>query len=88
MLSKLNEFSNGTFDPVKEALKFTDRGHRRLPFVFVFGRAFWTVSLYGANVYVCSLFYTSFFSIQVVDLTMRFKVCGKYYGGRRAARNQ
>ncbi|KAI8813961.1 hypothetical protein BJ742DRAFT_788013 [Cladochytrium replicatum] len=25
---------------------------RRLPFVWVFGRAFWTVSLYGANVYV------------------------------------
>ncbi|KAJ3230328.1 hypothetical protein HDU81_004599 [Chytriomyces hyalinus] len=25
---------------------------RKLPFVWVFGRAFWTVSLYGANVYV------------------------------------
>ena len=26
-----------------------------LPFVWVFGRAFWTVSLYGANVYVENL---------------------------------
>ena len=26
--------------------------HRRLPFVWVFGRAHWTVSLYGANVFV------------------------------------
>ncbi len=25
---------------------------RRLPFVWVFGRSFWAVSLYGANVYV------------------------------------
>jgi phenylacetate-CoA ligase len=25
---------------------------RELPFIFVFGRAHWTVSLYGANVYV------------------------------------
>jgi len=27
-------------------------GYRKLPFVWVFGRKFWTVSLYGANVFV------------------------------------
>ncbi|KXS11379.1 hypothetical protein M427DRAFT_439465 [Gonapodya prolifera JEL478] len=40
------------FDPVA-ALPESARGSvRRLPFVWVFGRSMWTVSLYGANVYV------------------------------------
>ncbi|KAJ3292700.1 hypothetical protein HDU79_001159 [Rhizoclosmatium sp. JEL0117] len=37
------------YDPMVE-LKETRI--RKLPFVWVFGRAFWTVSMYGANVYV------------------------------------
>ncbi|KAJ3405243.1 hypothetical protein HDV05_006688 [Chytridiales sp. JEL 0842] len=52
MMNTLKELSGGEFDPVAETLKATDRGHRKMPFVYVFGRAFWTVSLYGANVYV------------------------------------
>ena len=42
-----------SFDPIAETLNTThDRGCRPSPFVFVFGRAFWSVSLYGANVWV------------------------------------
>jgi len=29
-----------------------NHNQRKMPFVWIFGRAFWTVSLYGANVYV------------------------------------
>ena len=40
------------FDAVAESKKVTDRGGRALPFAWVFGRAHWTISLFGANVYV------------------------------------
>jgi len=40
------------FDAVAESKKVTDRGCRALPFAWVFGRAHWTISLFGANVYV------------------------------------
>lgn len=41
------------FDPLPEAERMGgDRAVYKLPFVWVFGRRFWTVSLYGANVYV------------------------------------
>ena len=33
-------------------LNLNDFNYRTLPFVWVFGRKFWTISLYGANVYV------------------------------------
>jgi phenylacetate-CoA ligase len=39
------------FDPVRELGGHGWRGHRRLPFVFVFGRSHFTVSFFGANVY-------------------------------------
>ncbi|KAJ3253000.1 hypothetical protein HDU77_004824 [Chytriomyces hyalinus] len=42
---------NAGLDAVSEAVK-SGSVIRKLPFVWVFGRAFWTVSLYGANVYV------------------------------------
>ncbi|KAJ3012909.1 UNVERIFIED_CONTAM: hypothetical protein HDU68_000968 [Siphonaria sp. JEL0065] len=53
LLSFLNVESGGDFDVLK-VLESKAKGSiiRRLPFVWVFGRAFWTVSLYGANVYV------------------------------------
>lgn len=39
---------------VQEITDLVESGHgyRKLPFVWVFGRKFWTVSLYGANVFV------------------------------------
>lgn len=41
------------FDPIPEAVKMGgDRAVLKMPFVWVFGRRFWTVSLYGANVFV------------------------------------
>jgi phenylacetate-CoA ligase len=44
------------FDPVPEAEKMGgDRAVVKMPFVWVFGRRFWTVSLYGANVYLENL---------------------------------
>jgi phenylacetate-CoA ligase len=39
------------FDPVAEVQAMTDRGVRPLPFVYVFGRADFTISYFGANVY-------------------------------------
>jgi phenylacetate-CoA ligase len=39
------------FDPVAEVHRGSDRGARRLPFAFVFGRADFTISYFGANVY-------------------------------------
>ncbi|KAJ3120876.1 hypothetical protein HK098_004192 [Nowakowskiella sp. JEL0407] len=46
LVSKLKQ--NG-YDPLSEC---NSGVIRKLPFVFVFGRSFWTVSLYGSNVYV------------------------------------
>ena len=39
------------FDPLTELRREGDRGIRPLPFVYVFGRAFFTVSYFGANIY-------------------------------------
>ncbi|HYW88977.1 MAG TPA: phenylacetate--CoA ligase family protein [Chloroflexota bacterium] len=39
------------FDPVAEVRRFSDRGSRPLPFVYVFGRADFTISYFGANVF-------------------------------------
>lgn len=39
------------FDPVRQVLAATDRAAPALPFVWVFGRSMFAVSLYGANVY-------------------------------------
>lgn len=39
------------FDPVAEVQRVDERGVRRLPFVYVFGRADFTVSYFGANIY-------------------------------------
>ena len=39
------------FDPVTEVHRVSDRGVRPLPFAFVFGRADFTISYFGANVY-------------------------------------
>ncbi|KAI9031257.1 putative phenylacetate-CoA ligase [Hyaloraphidium curvatum] len=42
-------------DPLPEAVAWcadAARAERRMPFVWCFGRAFWAVSLYGANVFV------------------------------------
>ena len=39
------------FDPVKELAPQNNRGIRQLPFVYVFGRANFAVSYYGANIY-------------------------------------
>lgn len=39
------------FDPVAEVRARSERGVRPLPFVFVFGRADFTISYFGANVY-------------------------------------
>ncbi|KAJ1544640.1 hypothetical protein HK096_007322 [Nowakowskiella sp. JEL0078] len=43
----INKMKENDFDPLSKV-----QFYRKLPFVWVFGRAFWTVSLYGANVYV------------------------------------
>ncbi|KAJ3082235.1 hypothetical protein HK102_001843 [Quaeritorhiza haematococci] len=51
ILNFVKEHTDG-FDPVAETLASGARAVRKLPFVWVFGRAFWTVSLYGANVFV------------------------------------
>jgi len=39
------------FDPLAEVGKISDRGARPLPFAYVFGRADFTISYFGANVY-------------------------------------
>ena len=58
MLTFIKKESSNSFDPIQEMLSESEstesspRGIHFQPFVFVFGRAFWTVSLYGANVYV------------------------------------
>lgn len=39
------------FDPVRHVMAATDRPTPALPFVWVFGRSMFAVSLYGANVY-------------------------------------
>jgi phenylacetate-CoA ligase len=39
------------FDPLAELRASSDRGIRPLPFVYVFGRADFTISYFGANVY-------------------------------------
>ena len=39
------------FDALAEVQAITDRGTRPLPFVYVFGRADFTISYFGANVY-------------------------------------
>lgn len=39
------------FDPVAELQRSGGRGAHRLPFVYVFGRADFTVSFFGANIY-------------------------------------
>jgi phenylacetate-CoA ligase len=39
------------FDPRPELARVSDRGVRPLPFAFVFGRADFTISYFGANVY-------------------------------------
>jgi phenylacetate-CoA ligase len=39
------------FDPRQELQAISDRGTRPLPFVYVFGRADFTISYFGANVY-------------------------------------
>ncbi|KAJ3322527.1 hypothetical protein HDU76_013849 [Blyttiomyces sp. JEL0837] len=55
MINFIKTESNGTFSPIEETAA-SDPSRvipiRKMPFVYVFGRAFWTVSLYGANVYV------------------------------------
>src|SRR6185503_731925 len=38
-------------DPVAEVRQLTERGVRPLPFAYVFGRADFTISYFGANVY-------------------------------------
>ncbi len=39
------------FDPISELQKQGDRGIRLLPFVYVFGRSYFTISYYGANLF-------------------------------------
>jgi phenylacetate-CoA ligase len=39
------------FDPVAEVQAASDRGARPMPFAYVFGRADFTISYFGANVY-------------------------------------
>jgi phenylacetate-CoA ligase len=39
------------FDPLAELRRQGERGIRRLPFVFVFGRSDFTISYFGANIY-------------------------------------
>jgi phenylacetate-CoA ligase len=39
------------FDPVAEVRRASDRGVRPLPFAYVFGRADFTISYFGANVF-------------------------------------
>jgi phenylacetate-CoA ligase len=48
MLAFLAEYG---FDPLPELRASSDRGVRPLPFVYVFGRADFTVSYFGANVF-------------------------------------
>jgi phenylacetate-CoA ligase len=46
------EFLSGHgFDPVSEVMAVSDRGARPMPFAYVFGRADFTISYFGANVY-------------------------------------
>src|SRR6185369_3962460 len=39
------------FDPIAQVRRVSDRGVRPLPFAYVFGRADFTISYFGANVY-------------------------------------
>jgi phenylacetate-coenzyme A ligase PaaK-like adenylate-forming protein len=39
------------FDPVAQLRESSDRGVRNMPFAYVFGRADFTISYFGANVY-------------------------------------
>lgn len=48
MLSFLADWG---FDPLQELRTQGDRGARALPFVYVFGRAHFTISYFGANIY-------------------------------------
>jgi phenylacetate-CoA ligase len=48
MLSFLRQFD---FDPIAEVRRASDRGVRPLPFAYVFGRADFTISYFGANVF-------------------------------------
>jgi phenylacetate-CoA ligase len=48
MLDKLRQHG---FDPTAEMRKISDRAVRPLPFAYVFGRADFTISYFGANVY-------------------------------------
>ena len=48
MLEYLSQYD---FDPLVELQKKRKRGIRELPFVYVFGRADFTLSYYGANIY-------------------------------------
>lgn len=50
----------------------SDLDHYRLPFAFVFGRSFWTKSLYGANVYVENVM------VGVENPAVAFLVTGKF----------
>ena len=60
------------FDPVKELGGHGWRGVHRLPFVFVFGRANFTVSFFGANVYPENI------SVGLEQPGMRDLVTGKF----------
>jgi phenylacetate-CoA ligase len=48
MLTFLAEWG---FDPLNELRRHGERGMRELPFVYVFGRADFTISYFGANIY-------------------------------------
>jgi phenylacetate-CoA ligase len=48
LIARLRELG---FDPEAEARRGGDRGIRPLPFVYVFGRSHFAVSIYGANVF-------------------------------------
>jgi phenylacetate-CoA ligase len=47
----LKFLAHAGFDPVKQLGGHGWRGHRRMPFAFVFGRSHFTVSFFGANIY-------------------------------------
>jgi phenylacetate-CoA ligase len=47
----LDRLAQHGFDPLFELKQVSDRGARPLPFAYVFGRADFTISYFGANVY-------------------------------------
>ncbi len=47
----LDRLAQHGFDPLAELRQVSDRGIRPLPFAYVFGRADFTISYFGANVY-------------------------------------